>query len=143
MSERTLAFEAALAAPPARVFALITEATGLVRWFCDAAESEARAGGPLTLRWTRAASSPHPYVAQWHEFVPGVRASFRGGHAGYPNGDAGEVAFALHAEGAGTRLEVRHTFPEGAGYDALVEPWRAAWTRALARLAGVAGEPRA
>ena len=132
-----LVFPLALSAPPARVFDALTAARHLERWFCDHATSEAGLNGRLVLRWTRATSSPTAFEARWVEWDPPVRAAFRGGHAGYPNGDAGVVTFTLEADaaGAGTHLDVRHQVPDGAGYADLAREWGAAWPRALARLA--------
>lgn len=131
-----LVFPRVLAAPPDRVFAALTEARHLERWFSDHATSEPGLHGRLVLRWTRATSSPHAFEARWLEWDPPRRAAFRGGHAGYPNGDAGMVTFTLEVAGAHTRLEVRHEVPAGDGYAALASEWSAAWPRALARLAG-------
>lgn len=136
MSGALLAFEATFEAPPERVFAALTQAHDLAHWFCDVCESESRANGRLMLRWTRPGSSREAFVARWVEFAPSARAAFQGGHAGYPNGDAGTVWFSLLACTNGTQLQVRHELPDGDGYEAMIEPWRAAWPRALARLQG-------
>jgi len=131
-----LEFALTLAAPPERVFAALTEAHALVRWFCDAASSETRTGGTLTMRWHRPGASAEPFVATWLEFEPPRRATFRGGHAGYPGGDAGRVRFTLErtADG-GTSLRVDHETPAGPAHERFVEGWRSAWPRALERLA--------
>ena len=134
MSGALLAFDVALATTPERVFAALTDAHELAHWFCDVCESEPRANGRLVLRWTRPGSSREAVVARWVEFAPAARAAFQGGHAGYPNGDAGTVWFSLVASASGTRLQVRHELPDADGYEAMIEPWRAAWPRALARL---------
>lgn len=87
------------------------------------------------MRWKRAGSSPYPFEASWITWVPPSLVAFRGGHAGYPNRDAGVVTFGLMADGAGTVLEVRHAFPAGDGYARFQSEWEQAWPRALARLA--------
>lgn len=135
MSPRALVFGAELAVPRERAFAALTEAADLARWFCDACESEPRANGRLVMRWTRSTSSREPFEARWVEFVPPERAAFQGGHAGYPDRDAGTVWFSLTETATGSHLAVRHELPDREGYDAMLEPWRAAWTRALDRLA--------
>ena len=135
MSGSGLQFAVELAAAPERVFAALTEARLLGRWFCDACESEPRVNGRLVMRWTRPGSSRQPFEARWVEFSPPLRAAYQGGHGDYPDGDAGRVWFALAAAGAGTRLELRHELPKRPGYDAHAETWRAAWPRALDRLA--------
>jgi uncharacterized protein YndB with AHSA1/START domain len=136
VSDTALVFTLPLAAPRARVFAALTEARHLERWFCDAAESEPGAGGRLVLRWNRADGTGPAFEARWLEWAPPAHVAFRGGHAGYPNRDAGLVRFALVADGAGTRLDVRHEFPDQAEYEARAREWAGAWPRALARLAG-------
>ncbi len=136
MSEAGLRFVAAFATPAERVFAVLTEARHLERWFCDACECEPRPGGRLVLRWSRAGSSAEPFEARWLEFAPPLSAAFQGGHAGYPNGNAGTVWFALDREGAGTNLELRHDFPSDGEYVSQRQAWSEAWPRALARLSG-------
>jgi uncharacterized protein YndB with AHSA1/START domain len=130
----TLRFDLALAAPPERVFAALTEARHLERWFCDRAESEPRTGGRLVMAWTKPCSSPDPYEAEWVAFDPPRACAHQGGHAGYPDGFAGRIDLALAPEGDGTRLSVLHAFPPRRDYDRLVETYALAWPRALARL---------
>ena len=134
MSETELVFETTLAAPAERVFAAITEARDLKRWFCDVCESEPRVNGRLLLRWTRPGSSREPFEARWVEFAPPARAGFQGGHAGYPDGNAGTVWYELAGTATGTGLRVRHEWPARKGYETLITPWREAWPRALERL---------
>ncbi len=136
MSGALLAFDLALETTPERVFAALTDAQHLAHWFCDVCESEPRANGRLLMRWLRPGSSREAFVARWVEYAPPVRAAFQGGHAGYPNGDAGTVWFSLVACPKDTQLQVRHELPAVDGYEAMIEPWRAAWPRALARLQG-------
>jgi uncharacterized protein YndB with AHSA1/START domain len=135
MSGTPLAFTRLLAAPRERVFAALTEGRHLARWFCDAADSEPREDGQLTLRWTRPGASAEPFVAHWREWSPPERASFEGGHAGYPGGSAGLVRYRLDlAPGGGTLLGIAHETPEGPGHDRFVAGWHDAWPRALDRL---------
>ena len=135
MSGEVLTWTLALAAPAARVFAAVTEARHLVRWFCDECESESRSGGLLLMRWTRAGGSDQPFVARWLEWEPPARASFEGGHSGYPGGRAGVVRFmAEPAADGGTLLRVEHEIPAGDEHAAFVPSWQGAWPRALARL---------
>lgn len=136
MSEPALAFGVAFAAPPGRVFAALTEAGHLERWFCDAAESETLVNGRLVLRWTREGSSREPFVARWVEFESPERAAFQGGHVGYPEGNAGTVWYTVEAAAdGGTWLQLAHELPAGEAHEKLVAGWRAAWPRALDRLA--------
>ena len=137
-----LSFERLLSASPARAFAAITEARHLERWFCDACSSEPRPDGTLVMRWMRPGASARPFVARWLACDAPRHASFRGGHSGYPGGDAGEVTFMLEAEGTGCRARVRHTVPAGPAYAPLLVEWRAAWPRALERLVGYLSSAR-
>ena len=134
MTAPSLVFAVAFAAPPERVFAALTEARHLQGWFCDLCESEPRVHGRLMMRWNRPGSSREPFEARWVEFAPPVRAGFQGGHVGYPAGDAGTVWYVLAREASGTRLTVTHTLPALEGYEPMLEAWRGAWPRALARL---------
>lgn len=135
MSGAGLEFVTALAAPPSRVFAALTEARHLERWFCDRAASDPRAGGDLALEWTGPHASGEPFRGHWIECDPPARCSYQGGHSGYPDGDAGTVTFDLVPGSAGTRLTTRHVFPDRPGYQPIVDRYRDAWPRALARLA--------
>jgi uncharacterized protein YndB with AHSA1/START domain len=134
MSAPALAFSRVLRAPVPHAFAAVTEARHLERWFCDAAESDAREGGVLVLRWMRSGSPGLPFEARWLEVAPPIRARFRGGHAGYPAGDAGEVTLSVVDLGAGCRVDIRHTVPDGDAFAPHLVEWRAAWPRALDRL---------
>lgn len=136
MVNPTLTFTVELAAPLARVFAALTEGRHLARWFCDACETDPVAGGRLVMHWHGARASREPYVAHWTAFAPPASAAFRGGHSGYPGGDAGEVTFALEGTEGGTRLTVSHALPVEGDYAPMVAAWQGAWPRALARLSG-------
>ena len=67
--------------------------------------------------------------------TPPDACGYRGGHAGYPNGDAGSVTFELEPLAAGTRLRTRHSLPGHPDYESVAARYRVAWPRALARLA--------
>lgn len=129
-----LTFALSLPAPASRVFAAVTEGRHLERWFCDACESEPEDGGRLTMRWHRRRSQVWPYEATWIEFEAPNRCVCRGGHEGYPNRDAGEIAFLVHANGGGSRLDVRHTLPDAPEYEVFARQFRDDWPRALQRL---------
>ena len=129
-----LTFQMPLPAPPARVFAAVTESRHLERWFCDACESEPEAGGRLTMRWHRRHRQVWPYQATWIEFEPTRRCTCRGGPDGYPNREAGDIEFLVHALEGGTVLEVRHALPDEPAYEPFARAFRDDWPRALQRL---------
>ena len=131
-----LRFERVLPVAPERAFEALTTARGLVHWFCDQAESDPAPQGRLCMIWNRPESRQHPYEARWVAFEPAVRAAFRGGHPGYPHGDAGLIEFTLAPHPDGTTLLVRHAIPDGDEYIPVATTFAAAWPRALGRLAG-------
>ncbi len=129
-----LEYRTELSAPPARVFAALTGAEHLARWFCDAAESVPAPGGRLSMRWSRPGSSAQAFEGRWVVFRPTTSCAYDGGHAGYPDGYAGRVGFELAPLGTGTVLITRHRLPARPDYEPTVEVYRGAWPRALARL---------
>jgi uncharacterized protein YndB with AHSA1/START domain len=129
-----LVFITEVAAPRSRLFAALTQGPHLERWFCDRAASDPRAGGILELAWTGPRASAEPFRGQWIRWDPPSGCAYRGGHSGYPDGDAGVVSFDLEPLAEGTRLRTRHAFPEQPGYDGIAARYRDAWPRALGRL---------
>ena len=133
-----LAYELTLAAPPGRVFAALTEADHLARWFCDEAEAGHGVGEPVVMRWHRPGVQPpgvESYEGRWVEFDPPGACAHEGGNPAYPDGTSGRVGFVLAAEaGGGTRISIRHQLPARAEYDPFRERYRGAWPRAIARL---------
>lgn len=136
MTDYTLMFEKILEANPDRVFEALTQGRHLERWFCDAAESGARLGGRLQMKWTGEGASEHPFTGQWTGFDPPTRCVYEGGHAGYPDGRIGRIMFRLEPHGEGTRLKVQHAMPRDPRYDEWVETYREAWPAALEKLQG-------
>jgi uncharacterized protein YndB with AHSA1/START domain len=135
-----LAFELRLSAPPARVFAALTEADQLARWFCDEAEVERGAEGRIVMRWNRPGAIP--YQGRWVAYDPPRACAHEGGNSAYPGGYSGRVSFVLAAdEGGGTRLSIRHQLPARAEYEPFVVRYREAWPRAIARLETCFGLP--
>jgi uncharacterized protein YndB with AHSA1/START domain len=132
-----LEFRTELEAPVERVFAALTEASHLARWFCHEAESDPAPGGRLVLRWKREGSQP--FSGRWLVFQRPGSCAFEGGHAGHPDGYAGRVGFEVAPRGAaaggtGSVLITRHRLPTRLDYEPVIAEYRAAWPRALARL---------
>jgi uncharacterized protein YndB with AHSA1/START domain len=135
-----LEFRTELCAPLERIFTALTEGPHLARWFCDHAESAPTAGGRMTLRWDRPGSSAQAFEGRWVVFRRPMSCAYEGGHAGYPDGYAGRAGFELALLGAGAVLITRHRLPARPDYEPIVEVYRAAWPRALARLAAYLDE---
>jgi uncharacterized protein YndB with AHSA1/START domain len=100
--------ETVIAAPVERVWALLTEAEHLGRWFGDAgAELDLRPGGSLSLSWEQYGTvhgrvvdveAPRRFSYRW--------AVLRESQSEPVEGNSTLVEFTLEAEGAGTRLRV-------------------------------------
>lgn len=127
-----LEFRTELVAPVERVFAALTEAPHLARWFCDEAESDPAPGGRLVLRWSREGS--RPFTGRWLVVQRPGSCAFEGGHSGHPDGYAGRVGFEVAPRGGGSVLITRHRLPTRLDYEPVIAEYRAAWPRALAQL---------
>lgn len=123
-----------VAAARERVFAALTEPLELEHWFCHHAVCEPRLGGRIELHWRGAGATPDPFVGRWVQFDAHEACAYQGGHAGYPDGDAGTVLFELVPLSAGTQVRVRHTFPDRDSYAPFIATYQDAWPRALRRL---------
>ena len=130
-----LEFRTEFRAPLDRVFAALTEASHLERWFCDTAQSDPANGGRLVLRWSRADASEPAYEGRWVVFEPPMACAYEGGHSGYPDNYAGRVGFELGVDGDRTVLITRHRLPARPDYVTVTDRHRQGWPRALARLA--------
>lgn len=130
-----LEFRTELSAPLERIFAALTEGPHLSQWFCDQAESATTAGGRISLRWNRPGSSAQAFEGRWVVFRKPMSCAYEGGHAGYPDGYAGRVGFELALLVTDAVIITRHRLPSRPDYEPIVEVYRAAWPRALARLA--------
>jgi len=134
LADLELEFHTQLAAPVERVFAALTRAEHLARWFCDAAESDPREGGVLVCRWNRPGSSAEPYRGTWVLFDPPRGCGFAGGQPGHPGGYAGRCTWTLAADAHGTRLVTVHQLPSTIEYAPLAQAYAGAWPRSLDRL---------
>ncbi len=101
--------ETVINAPVERVWALITEAEHLGRWFGDAgAEIDLRPGGAMVLRWAEHGTSRGRVV----DVEPRSRFSYRWAPFKDPGGDEPAdgnstlVEFTLHPERDATRVRV-------------------------------------
>lgn len=110
MTPEHIAREIFIAAPPARVWSVVTEAEHLGTWFGDAgATMDLRPGGAMTLTWREHGTyhgrvlhvvPPRLFVFRW----------LRAGGVGTPTpSNSTLVEFTLTAEGDGTRLRVRES----------------------------------
>ena len=101
--------EAVVDAPVERVWAMLTEAEHLGRWFADAgAEIELRPGGLIELRWTE-----HGTVrGRVEDVVPGRLLALRWapyqdpGGSEPTDGNSTRIRFSLEPAGEGTRVRV-------------------------------------
>lgn len=101
--------ETVIAAPPERVWSLLTEAEHVGRWFCDdGAEIDLRPGGEMVMRWAEHGVGRARIV----DLDPPRRFSYRWAaireHWGEEPDDRNStlVEFTLAQEGDGTRLTV-------------------------------------
>lgn len=106
MSSDPITRETRIAAPPRRVWDVVTRAEHLGRWFGDAgAELDLRPGGVLKLHFAEHGT----YLGQVEEVVPIERFSFRWARpqdTEPAHGNSTLVEFRLHPDGDGTRLVV-------------------------------------
>ncbi len=104
--------ETTIDAPIERVWALVTEAEHLGRWFGDAgAEIDLRPGGAMALRWEQhgtnhavveVVEAPHRFAFRWAPFKDPAGPDVR-------DGNATRVEFTLASHGDGTLLRVVET----------------------------------
>ena len=111
--------ERTLSAPPARVFAALTVAAELERWFFTEARTDPRESGSYDIWWRSLhdASRDHRRSGNYLEFAPGERLVFEwSGPRSGPNGwDQGVtiVTINLRPVSDGTRLRLEHSgWPE-------------------------------
>jgi uncharacterized protein YndB with AHSA1/START domain len=137
--------ETVIAAPVERVWALLTQAEHLGRWFGDAgAELDLRPGGALSLTWEQYGTvhgrvvdveAPRRFSYRW--------AVLRESQSEPVEGNSTLVEFTLEAEGEGTRLRVVESgfdalFADPAKQNERVEDNRKGWASELAELSDYA-----
>ena len=97
----SIAREIVIDAPPERVWAIITEAQHLARWFSDEAEIDLRPGGAMLLTWhghgsyrarVETVEAPHTFTFRWLRREDAEGSTL--------------VVMTLSPEGASTRLRV-------------------------------------
>jgi uncharacterized protein YndB with AHSA1/START domain len=123
----------AIAAPPAVVYELLTDAAAFVRWMAPQAEIDARPGGVITWRHLNGDRCGGRFV----ELVPDRRIVFTYGwdrpDVGIPFGST-TVAITLHPTPTGTDLHLVHTGLS----DDMAGAHQGGWANYLHRLATVA-----
>jgi uncharacterized protein YndB with AHSA1/START domain len=122
--------ERVIAAPPERVFALLTSTEGWLRWQGTHAEVDARPGGALRVNVTGDGFA----AGRFEEVVPHRRLVFTWGweaprHPVPPGASRVEIELAPHR--GGTLLRLTHTI----GAPGFVEKVEAGWTHYVPRLA--------
>jgi uncharacterized protein YndB with AHSA1/START domain len=122
-----------IAAPPASVFSLLTDAEMLVQWMAPVAEIDARPGGTVT--WTHV--NGDSVVGAFVELVPDRRIVFTYGwdraDVEIPPGST-TVEITLQPRDGGTELRLVH---RGLS-DPMADAHSGGWDNYIARLAAVA-----
>jgi uncharacterized protein YndB with AHSA1/START domain len=96
--------EVQIAASPATVFALLTEAARMKTWLADAVEADCRPGGIFQVKGPRGGVIEGKYL----EIIPNRKVVFTwGGVRGLKPG-ASTVEFHLEPQGRGTLLRLHH-----------------------------------
>lgn len=135
-----LRMERTLQAPVDRVWAALTDAGQIARWFgpgeefrIEVLEWDCRIGGKYRVAMHHRDGPTHTCFGEFKELEPEVRIAYTWAWEGQPPMDT-IVTFALTAEAERTRVEFTHTgFPA----EEAREQHRMGWTGSLQRLASV------
>jgi uncharacterized protein YndB with AHSA1/START domain len=117
-----------IAAPPERVFALLTDPDQIARWM--PVTLDPRVGGAF-----RMGTGEWEVLGEVTALEPPRRISFTWDFPNRPIGARTEVTFELEPEGGGTRVRVRHT---GFVTQEEADAHARGWTHYTGRLAAVA-----
>ena len=132
-------------APVAQVFALLTDADGLARWFCDEASSEPRPGGHVRVIWREPDGDALSRSGVWSRFEPPHVATLRwDGPPSWPGEAADVLEFVVAAsEDEETLVTVSSGVPgdfERLGTATLADATEASWRQCLGELARVVAD---
>jgi uncharacterized protein YndB with AHSA1/START domain len=128
---QTLTFRRTLNAPPTEVYRMLTHATALRDWLCNAAQAEARLGGGLYVRWESGAWA----VGQFTALEPGKKVAFTWTHSAEP--EPARITISLSPKNGGTALTLKHAVGPGKKWAAIASNIQAAWESALENLQSV------
>jgi uncharacterized protein YndB with AHSA1/START domain len=109
-------YERKFSAPPARLWAALTDGALLGQWLAPGA-IELKLGGAVRLAFT---SSPSVIDSSVTAIAPGALLEYRWIDKG---NDLGSVRFELAADGAGSRLALTHTMPLAARRPSALAAW--------------------
>jgi uncharacterized protein YndB with AHSA1/START domain len=137
MSSENYAYENAVVvrAAPAAVYAALTSADQLQRWFMSRAETDPRPGGAFHFAWNFAdAAQNGTQAGKFVEAEPGRVVSYTWQARPSP-APLTLVTFTLSPEGDGTRVRLAHTgFGEGPAGQAALNQHAGPWDFYLANL---------
>jgi uncharacterized protein YndB with AHSA1/START domain len=129
--------ECLVAAPPARVFAALTESDEIERWFAQVALVEPRAGGAAEFVFYNRNGTFSVFVGEVTEFVPLACVAFTW-HSPPSATPPLHVRFTLAAAPRGTRLSLVHS--GFAGQPIERDVYDEGWDHYLRRLASAVAE---